>query len=81
MGYPETLRVFDELQVGDRVELKHEVKVGFQSWETVTVGTVIRTDRVRHGLHYQRNQDDKVYSDVIVLKTKEIRLRKKGLRV
>jgi hypothetical protein len=39
-----------------------------KSWETQTVGTVERFERRRHGLHYRRNLDDKVYSDLIVLK-------------
>lgn len=62
-----TLKVYEQLQPGDRVELKHEVKVGFNSWETVTVGKVLRCERRRHGLHRQRNSDDKVFSDMIVL--------------
>lgn len=67
MSYAETLSVFQELRPGDRVELTHEVKVGFTRWETKTVGTVVRTERRRHSLHYQRNADDKVFSDTIVL--------------
>ena len=62
-----TLKVFEQLQAGDEVELKHEVKVGFRTWETVTRGKVVRAERRRHGLHRRRNHDDKVYSDVIVL--------------
>ena len=61
-------RLFAELKEGDRVELEHEVKVGFRSWRCTTTGTVVRTERRRHGLHNRRNSDDKVYSDVIVLK-------------
>ena len=71
MGYPETLKVFQELQPGDRVELQHEVKVGFKTWHTVTVGTVVNTDRRRHSLHYQRNHDDKVFSDIIELRRED----------
>lgn len=63
----QTLRVFEELQAGDEIELKHEVKVGFRTWETTTTGKVVRVERRRHGLHRRRNHDDKVYSDVIVL--------------
>lgn len=63
----QTLRIYEQLRPGDRVELKHEVKVGFNSWETTTVGKVLRCERRRHGLHRQRNPDDKVYSDMIVL--------------
>ena len=60
--------MFQSLQPGDRIQLKHEVKVGFNSWETVTEGEVVRLERRRHGLHYPRNFDDKVFSDLIVLK-------------
>ena len=66
--YDKTLRVFEQLQPGDKVELQHEVKVGFRTWQTTTVGTVVSAERRRHGLHYQRNFDDKAFSDVIILK-------------
>jgi hypothetical protein len=62
------LEVFQRLQPGDRVELKHEIKVGFRIWESTTVGEVIECQRRRHSLHHDRNFDDKVFSDVIVLR-------------
>ncbi len=68
MSYAELLDVFTQLQPGDRIELRHEVKVGFKSWEATTVGTVVKTERRRHSLHHRRNHDDKVFSDLIVLK-------------
>ncbi len=68
MPYPQSLKVFEEIQPGDRVELEHEVRIGFRQWRTKTVGTVVSKDRRRHGLHYRRNSDDKVFSDVIILK-------------
>ena len=68
MARIQTLDVFGSLQPGDRVELKHEVKVGFRQWSSTTVGTVVQTERRRHSLHHQRNFDDKVFSDVIVLR-------------
>ena len=58
---------FDELKAGDRVEVEHVVTVGQKSWTTKTCGTVVRTERRRHGLHFQRNHDDKVFSDVVLL--------------
>lgn len=67
MPYPQTLEVYQELKPGDRVEVQHEVKVGFRSWMATTVGTVVRKERRRHSLHFNRNFDDKVYSDVLVL--------------
>ena len=57
----------DELNVGDRIEVEHLVTVGQKSWTAKTCGTVVRTERRRHGLHFQRNHDDKVFSDVILL--------------
>lgn len=68
MPYPESLEVFESLRAGDRVELKHEVKIGFRGWTTTTVGTVVACERRRHGLHHRRQRDDRVFSDVIVLK-------------
>ena len=59
--------LFDELKPGDRIEVQHEVTVGAKSWPTKTAGTVVRTERRRHGLHFHRNTDDKVFSDVILL--------------
>ncbi len=67
-SYEKTLQVFESLQLQDRVELKHQVKVGFREWETTTVGEVVHCERRRHGLHFDRNSDDKAFSDVIVLK-------------
>lgn len=68
MSYAETLETYASLQPGDRVQVDHEVKVGFRQWPTTTVGTVVRKERRRHSLHYRRNLDDKVFSDVLVLK-------------
>jgi hypothetical protein len=59
--------LFDRLKPGDRVEIEHEVRVGLRTWRTMARGQVVRTERRRHGLHNQRNPDDKVFSDVIVL--------------
>ena len=66
-GYSEIRAQFDELKVGDRVEVEHVVTVGQKSWTAKTAGTVVRTERRRHGLHFQRNPDDKVFSDTILL--------------
>jgi len=61
-------KLFTELKPGDRIEATHEVKVGLQRWTVTTVGTVVRCERRRHGLHFRRQLDDKVFSDVIILK-------------
>ncbi|MBS0209494.1 MAG: hypothetical protein JSS27_11110 [Planctomycetes bacterium] len=58
----------NQLAVGDRIEVTHEVKVGQQRWYTTTVGTVERIERRRQGLHYQRNFDDKAFCDLVVLR-------------
>jgi hypothetical protein len=63
----ETRELFAQLQPGDRVELTHSIKVGRQEWPTTIAGTVLRTERRRHGLHFRRHRDDKVFSDLIVL--------------
>ena len=63
--------LFAQLQPGDQIEVEHLVTVGTQSWTTTTRGTVVHTDRRRHGLHFRRNFDDKVYSDLIVLRRED----------
>ncbi len=64
----------NSLTPGDRVEVTHEVKVGQQRWYTTTAGTVERIERRRNGLHYQRNFDDKAFSDLIVLRLDDMSL-------
>jgi len=65
---PGSSRLFAELKPGDRVEVDHGVVVGSSAkWTTRTVGTVVRSERRRHGLHFRRNPDDKVYSDLLIL--------------
>jgi hypothetical protein len=66
-GHSNSPTAFDQLKPGDRIEVEHLVTVGQKSWPTKTTGTVIRTERRRHGLHFRRNPDDKVFSDVILL--------------
>lgn len=68
MTHADTIQLFEQLKAGDRIELRHEVKVGFRSWTIATVGTVVKTERRRHSLHFRRNFDDKVFSDMIVLR-------------
>jgi len=68
MDHREILQLFEQLQPGDRVELTHEVKVGYDRWNAITQGTVVNKERRRHGLHYRRNTDDKVFSDVLTLR-------------
>jgi len=58
---------FESLKSGDRIMVEHRVTVGLQSWTTRVVGTVLGTERRRHGLHFRRNVDDKVFSDVVHL--------------
>ena len=60
--------LYEQLQPGDRVEVVHGVTVGSTAkWTTTTVGKVLRRERRRHGLHFRRHPDDKVYSDVLIL--------------
>jgi hypothetical protein len=60
--------LYEQLCPGDRVEVIHGVTVGSSgSWQTTTTGRVLRRERRRHGLHFRRNADDKVYSDVLIL--------------
>jgi len=63
-----TREAVNELKPGDRVEVTHNVKVGMRTWTTTTAGEVVSFERRRHGLHFNRNVDDKAFSDLIVLK-------------
>lgn len=71
MAYPATLETYAQLVPGDRVEIVHEVKVGFRTWMTTTRGEVVKTERRRHSLHFRRNYDDKVFSDMILLRRED----------
>ena len=64
----ETRQTFDALKPGDRIEAVHVVTIGPQTWTTRSVGAVVSTERGRHGLHFRRNFDDKVFSDFILLR-------------
>jgi hypothetical protein len=64
----ETRQSFAALKPGDRIEVAHVVTIGPQTWTTKSVGTVVQTERGRHGLHFRRNFDDKVFSDFILLR-------------
>jgi len=68
MGYAAALETFASLMPGDRVEVTHQVRVGFREWNAKTIGTMMAKDRRRHSLHFNRNFDDKVYSDVLILR-------------
>ncbi|MGQ9606829.1 MAG: hypothetical protein ACUVTW_11545 [Thermogutta sp.] len=58
---------FDELKVGDRITVEHLVQVGSQKWKAAVTGTVVRTERAHHGLHFDRSADEQTYGDVILL--------------
>ncbi len=62
-----TVLSIEDIKAGDRIEVEHRVTVGLRNWTTRTAGKVVRTERRRHGLHFRRNLDDKVFSDVILL--------------
>lgn len=65
---PTTRGLLNELQPGDRIEVVHEMKVGLKIWSTMTAGVVEHVGRRRHGLHFRRNIDDKVFSDEVKLR-------------
>ena len=66
-GYSQIRAQFDELKVGDRVEIERPVTVGQESWVAKACGVIVRVERRRHGLHMHRNHDDKVFSDELLL--------------
>ena len=61
---------FTELQLGDRVEVIHHIKIGFRSHDTRTVGTVVKKERRQSGIDsgFARNWDDKYWFDYLVLR-------------
>ena len=60
--------LYNELVPGDQVEVVHGVTVGSSAARTTTTtGRVLRRERRRHGLHFRRSGDDKVFSDVLIL--------------
>ena len=63
----ETRAQLHELSAGDRIEVEQLVTVGEKSWTTKTCGIVVRTERCRRGPHFNRNFDDKVFGDTILL--------------
>ena len=63
-----TRDLLNTLRPGYRIEVIHEVKVGSKVWATRTAGTVEQVMRRRHGLHFRRNLDDKVFSDEVTLR-------------
>jgi hypothetical protein len=63
-----TRDALNHLERGQRIEITHQVKVGQKVWTTTTTGTVEGVERRRHGLHFRRNPDDKVFSDLIILR-------------
>ncbi|HVA46414.1 MAG TPA: hypothetical protein VNH11_08575 [Pirellulales bacterium] len=65
---PTTRDALNSLRPGYRIEVIHQIKVGLKVWTTRTVGTVEHVTRRRHGLHFRRNLDDKVFSDEITLR-------------
>jgi hypothetical protein len=64
----ETRQTFQSLKPGDRLEAVHVISIGPETWTTTSIGTVVNTERGRHGLHFRRNFDDKAYSDFILLR-------------
>jgi hypothetical protein len=67
MSTATTVARFEDIRPGDRLRITQRVKVGLKIWSTEFEGTVKNTERRRTGLHVQRNFDDKVYADVILL--------------
>ena len=67
----ETRQTFEALKPGDRIEVAHVITIGPRTWTAKSAGTVVQTERGRHGLHFRRNFDDKVFSDFILLRRQD----------
>ena len=49
--------VFDELKPGDRIEVQHTVTESSRTRTTTTIGSVVRTERGRAGLHFHGSHE------------------------
>lgn len=58
---------YEDIRPGDHIRITRRIKVGLKKWESVVTGTVIRTERLRNGLHVERSNDDKAFQDTILL--------------
>ncbi|MFT5328178.1 MAG: hypothetical protein ACI8P0_006090 [Planctomycetaceae bacterium] len=65
-----TRRLYVDVQPGERVEVVHQVKIGFKEHATQTVGTVVKKERLQCGSDsgFARNWDDKYWFDHLVLR-------------
>ena len=63
-------RLFVNLELGDRVEVVHFVKIGFNEHTTLTVGVVVKKERRQFGRDsgFERNWDDKCWFDQLTLR-------------
>ena len=68
-GNPPDVRSRSSRAIGSRSA--HVITIGPQTWTTKSAGTVVHTERGRHGLHFRRNFDDKVFSDFILLRRED----------
>ncbi|MCG8586918.1 MAG: hypothetical protein MI757_19615 [Pirellulales bacterium] len=66
----EMRQLYISLQLGERVEVVHEVKIGFKEHITRTVGTVVNKERRQCGVDsgFARNWDDKYWFDHLILR-------------
>jgi hypothetical protein len=70
MNELEMRQLYVKLQPGDRVQVVHQVKIGFKEHSTQTVGTVVKKERRQCGSDsgFARNWDDKYWFDHLVLR-------------
>jgi len=70
MNEAEMRQRYADLEIGDRVEVVHQVKICFRvNFEAHTVGTVVKKERRQCGI--ARNWDDKYWFDHLVLRKED----------
>ena len=69
----ELRQLYIDLQPNDRVEVMHQIKIGFREHTSRVQGTVVNKDRRESGIDsgYRRNFDDKYWFDHLVLRKED----------
>ena len=70
MNELEMRQFYAELQPGDRVEVIHQIEIGYREYDTRTVGTVVKKERHECGIDsgFARHCDDKYWFGHLVLR-------------
>jgi hypothetical protein len=62
---PDVAAVLDKLKPGDRIKIKHIVRVGLKSWPVEVVGAFRHVDSLATGLSTDRVSDDDIIVPIV----------------